>query len=264
MDGRHARDGTRVKSLSGVDLPTFVVESREEAEREVAREIAALLRDRPHSVLGLPTGNTPIGVYRELIAAHRGGGVSFARASAFNLDEYLEVGADHPASFERWMDAHFFAHVDFDPSRRRVPAAANRNDPHVVAGEYEQSIRAAGGLDLLLLGIGRNGHIGFNEPGSAPDSRTRVVDLHAITRADAAAVFGGIDHVPMRAITMGIATMLDARRIRVLAFGERKSAIVRDALFAPQSSACPATFLRGHADVKLFVDAAAASALRNA
>ena len=252
-----------MKSLSGVDLPTFVVEAREEAEREVTREIVALVQDRPEAVLGLPTGNTPVGVYRELIAAHHSGGVTFARASAFNLDEYLGLGPDHPASFERWMEAHFFAHVDFEPERRHVPALARSANADEVARAYELEIAAAGGVDLLLLGIGRNGHIGFNEPGSARDSRTRVVDLHSVTRADAAATFGGVDHVPVSAITMGIATMLDARRIRVLAFGERKAAVVRDMLLSPQSSACPATFLRGHPDVKLFLDAGAAFGLRD-
>jgi glucosamine-6-phosphate deaminase len=253
-----------VKSLSGVDLPTLVVETREEAEREVAREIVALLRVIRELVLGLPTGNTPIGVYRELISAHRSGGATFAHAHAFNLDEYLGIDADHPASFERWMESHLFAHVDFDPARRHVPAVMRDRDAFVVARDYERSIAAAGGIDLLVLGVGRNGHIGFNEPGSDRDSRTRIVELHEVTRTDAAASFGGLDRVPVRAITMGIATMLDARRIRVLAFGEKKAAIVRDTLLEPQSSACPATFLRGHSDVKLFVDSAAASALPRA
>jgi glucosamine-6-phosphate deaminase len=259
----HARDKTVVKSLPDVGLPTFVVEAREEAEREVAREVVGLVRERPDAVLGLPTGNTPVGVYHELIAAHRSGDVSFARAQAFNLDEYLGLESMHPGSFERWMEAHFFAHVDFDRARRHVPSVTVAKDADRVAREYESSIRTAGGIDLLLLGIGRNGHIGFNEPGSPRDSRTRVVDLHPITRADAAVTFGGLEHVPKSAVTMGIGTMLDARRIRVLAFGERKAAIVRETLFAPQSSACPATFLHGHRDVKLFVDAGAAMELRD-
>ncbi len=253
-----------MKSLSGVDLPTFVVETREEAEREVVREIVELVRVRRGSVLGLPTGNTPIGVYRELIGAHRSGSLSFAQAHAFNLDEYLDIEADHPASFERWMESHLFANVDFDAARRHFPSTTNSRDADDVARKYESAIRAVGGLDLLLLGIGRNGHVGFNEPGSARDSRTRVVELHPMTRADATATFGTLDQVPTQAITMGVATMLDARRIRVLAFGEKKAAIVRDTLFEPQSSSCPATFLRGHPDVKLFVDAVAASALQRA
>jgi glucosamine-6-phosphate deaminase len=253
-----------VKSLSGVDLLTFVAESREEVEREVAREIVELVRTKGDLVLGVPTGNTPVGVYRDLIGAHRSGAVTFARASVFNLDEYLDIEPDHPASFGRWMDEHLFAHVDFDRARRHVPSAPKGCDPQAIAHEYEDSMRTAGGLDCLLLGIGRNGHIACNEPGSARDSRTRVVELHPITRADAAATFGGLEHVPFCAITMGVATMLDARRIRVLAFGERKAEIVRDTLFAPQSSACPATFLRGHPDVKLYLDAPAASILHRA
>ncbi len=253
-----------VKSLPHADLPTRLVDSREEAERAVAREIVELVRAKPTAVLGLPTGNTPIGVYRELIRARAAGEVSFARATAFNLDEFLGVEPGHAASFERWMETSFFAHVDFERSRCHIPRVGGGADPLQVARDYESEIRAAGGMDLLLLGVGRNGHIGFNEPGSASDSRTRVVELHRETREDAANAFGGLEHVPTRAITMGVATMLDARAIRVLAFGARKAEIVRRTLLDPRSSACPATFLRGHRDVTLTIDRDAAASLPGA
>jgi glucosamine-6-phosphate deaminase len=263
--GGGAEDALRLKSLADVSLPTFLFDTREDPERVVAAEIVALSRAKNDCVLGLPTGNTPIGVYRDLIRAQRAGEVSFARATAFNLDEFLDIERGHAASFERWMEANLFAHVDFERARRRIPALrAGVTDPHAVARDYESAIGAAGGIDLLLLGIGRNGHIGFNEPGSALDTRTRVVDLHPDTRTDAAAAFGGLERVPTRAITMGVATILDARRIRVLAFGARKAQIVQRTLFDTQSSACPATFLRGHADVKLFVDYPAAAMLPTA
>src|SRR5262249_47444260 len=134
-------------------------------------------------------------------------------------------------------------------------------DPHAEAARYEAAIHAAGGLDLMLLGIGRNGHIGFNEPGSPRDSRTRVVELHAETRDDAAATFGGLEHVPRRAITMGVATILDAQSVRVLAFGARKARILRRTLLDPISAAVPSTFLREHADVRIYADREAAREL---
>lgn len=255
-----------MKSISNSSLPTFLVETREEAERVVADEIASLVRAKPEAVLGLATGNTPIGVYRELIQKCATRETSFARATTFNLDEYLDLPPGHAGSFRVWMQRTLFAHLDLAPERTNLPeldgaVSGNAIDAHAVAAHYESSIRAAGGLDLQILGIGRNGHIGFNEPGSSRDSRTRVVQLHATTREDAARSFGGIEAVPVRALTMGVATILDARRIRVLAFGAHKSAIVRRTLFDDVSSECPSTFLRGHADVALYVDREAASEL---
>jgi glucosamine-6-phosphate deaminase len=254
-----------VKRLPDVSLPTYLVASREEAERAVAREVVELVRAKPAAVLGLPTGNTPIGVYRELIRAHGAGEVSFARATAFNLDEFLGVEQGHAASFERWMETKLLEHVDFERSRCHIPRVGGGVlDAAEVARAYESAIETAGGIDLLLLGIGRNGHIGFNEPGSASDSRTRVVELHPETREDAASAFGGLARVPTHAITMGVATMLNARAIRVLAFGARKAEIVRRTLVDPRSSACPSTFLRGHRDVTLMIDRDAAAALPGA
>jgi glucosamine-6-phosphate deaminase len=235
----------------------FVVDAREEADRVVAEEIASLVRAQPASVLGLATGNTPIGVYRELIRLHRAGAASFARASTFNLDEFLELSGGHESSFRSWMHAHLFAHVDLAHARAHVPELGSASDERDACSRYEQAITAAGGIDVQILGIGRNGHIGFNEPGSPRDSRTRAVELHPSTREDAAKAFGGLENVPKRALTMGVATILDARRIRVLAFGARKAEIVKRTLHDPVSSACPSTFLRGHRDVKLYVDRAA-------
>lgn len=241
-------------------LPTFLVDSREEAERAVAAEIVELLHSYRGIVLGLATGRTPIGVYRELIRAHAAGAATFARSSSFNLDEFVGLEPGHPASFARWMQQHLFDHVDFRAGTHHLPRPAP-GDEHACARAYEESIRRAGGIDLQILGIGRNGHIGFNEPGSERDTRTRAVELHADTRGDAAATFGGLDRVPVRAITMGVATILDARRIRVMAFGAEKAAIVRRTLLDPVSSACPATYLRGHHDAVLYVDGEAAAHL---
>jgi glucosamine-6-phosphate deaminase len=249
-----------VKQLARASLPTFVVDTRLHAERAVADEIVSLLRAKPSAVLGLATGNSPIGVYRELCVAAAGGSVSFARTTTFNLDEYLDLDARHACSFRRWMEERFFAHVK--PLATHFPEVGGVDTPPTAVGaEYERAIRASGGIDLQLLGIGCNGHIGFNEPGARRETLTRVVDLHPLTRELAAPAFGGIERVPRRAITMGVGTILDARRIRVLAFGAEKAEIVKRALQGEVSPDCPASFLREHGDVKLFVDREAASAL---
>ncbi len=246
--------------LDGASVPTLVVDARADAERIVADEIVALLRENPALVLGLATGNSPVGVYRELCAAQAAGRVSFANASTFNLDEYLELPGGDPRSFRRWMEEHLFDRVK--PRAVHMPeCTALQPEPARVGEAYERLIQAAGGIDVQLLGIGRNGHIGFNEPGAPRLSRTRVVELHPATRELAASAFGAIAHVPKRAITMGVATILAARRIRVLAFGAGKAEIVKRALVDEVSSACPVTFLRGHPDVKLFVDREAAAAV---
>lgn len=251
-----------MKSITSADLVTFVVDSREEAEHALAAEIASVVRAKPNAVLGLATGNTPIGLYRELIRKCATRELSFAHATTFNLDEFLGLERGHPESFHRWMDQNLFGHVDLPRERAHLPEAnsgdAGADDDAV---RYEAAIRDAGGVDLQILGIGRNGHIGFNEPGSPRDSRTRVVELHEVTRADAARSFGGLEFVPKRAITMGVATICSARRLRVLAFGAHKAAIVRRTLLDAVNSDCPSTFLRGHVDVKLFLDREAAREL---
>jgi len=230
-----------------------VVGRREEAEAELALEVAALVRERGHVVLGLATGDTPSGVYRELARLRREEGLDFGRVVTFNLDEYLGLAPSHPASFSRWMLERVFTPLGIPEANRHVPAGD--------CAAYERSIREAGGIDLQILGIGRNGHIAFNEPPSPGDTRTREVLLHAWTREDAAPSFGSLAEVPTRAVTMGIGTILDAKRIRVLAFGSRKAEIVRRALEGPIGPEVPATFLRTHADLRIWLDREAAREL---
>lgn len=248
--------------LSNMECRVF--QTRAEAERELATEIAELVRARPDAVLGLATGNTPTGLYRELARMHREERLDLARVRTFNLDEYCGLGPDHPRSFRRWMREHLFdsaglaaANTGFPDvaDRSGGPRAEERGDP---CAEYERAIEDAGGIDLLVLGIGRNGHVAFNEPGSTRASRTRRVELHPWTRADAAAAFGGLERVPTHAITMGIATILEARRLRVLAFGPEKRALVARTLAARADPDWPASQLHGHADLRLLVDRAAA------
>lgn len=249
-----------MRAIPGSSPPTFVFDDRAAAARVLADEIEAIVRSAPAPVLGLATGSTPIGTYQELVRRHRETGLSFARTTAFNLDEFAGLAPGHPHSFRAWIRENLGAHVDLQPDRMRFPDVHAR-DLVAAARAYEDEIRASGGIDLQLLGIGRNGHVGFNEPGAELDSRTREVELHAWTREDAAQQFGGLEHVPQRALTMGVATILDARRLRVLAFGARKAAIVRDTLQAPRDASVPSTWLRGHRDVRLYVDREAATLL---
>lgn len=248
-------------SVSNTVRPAVrVVADRAEGERVAADEIEGLLRAKPAAVLGLATGGTMTGLYAELVARHRSGRLSFARARSFNLDEYLGVAADDDRSFAAYMRKTLFEHVDFAAGAARVP----RGDAVDAAAEgaaWERAIEAAGGIDLQLLGIGRNGHIGFNEPGSARDSRTRIIELAQTTRDDAASAFGGAAHVPGRALTMGVGTILAARRIVLLAFGSAKAPMIRRMLHGAPSEECPASFLQLHPDALVVVDAAAASQL---
>jgi len=244
-----------------MDLQVF--ESREAAEHAVAAEVAALVSARPSAVLGLASGETPTGVYRELVRRHRETGLDFSRVLTFNLDEYLGVDPADPRSFRACMRAQLFgpagiplAHTRFPDGwehGRRVPVEALGRH----CDEFERAIVDAGGIDMQILGIGRNGHIGFNEPGSAPASRTRMVELQPQTRADAARAFGDVATVPTHALTMGVGTILDARAVRVLAFGEGKRGVVARTLATIRDPLWPASLLHGHPDVRLIVDRAA-------
>ena len=243
---------------------TTVVPDRATAERAVANEVCELVADKPDAVLGLATGGTMVGVYAELVRRHAAGGLDLSRVTTFNLDEYLGLPDGSPHLFHAFMDEHLFRHVNLDPARTHVPAPAlARADMTGYCAGWERAIEDAGGLDLQLLGLGRNGHIAFNEPGSARASRMRQVELDAVTRSDAAEAFGGEDAVPRAALTMGVATILAARRLRLLAFGSGKSEVLRRVLTAPVGPEVPGTFLRGHPDFELWVDGAAARGLED-
>lgn len=241
---------------------TFQVEGRDEADRALANEIVVLVRAKPDLVLGLATGTTPVGVYRELVRLVGTGELDLARVRTFNLDEYLGLERNDPAAFRARMQAMLFGPARIPLARTDLPACdVQRKGEAAECERYERAIEAAGGIDLQLLGIGRNGHIGFNEPGSERATRTRIVELDATTREDAAAAFGGLERVPRRAITVGIATILAARRLRVLAFGPHKASIVRATLEGPICTAVPASFLREHSDVEFWLDRDAAREL---
>jgi glucosamine-6-phosphate deaminase len=263
MNGQEIKDFMSNSNSNAQNLSdnVHVFVDYDEVSREVAAHIAALIRQKPNAVLGLATGSTPIGVYAELVRLHREESLDFSRVSCFNLDEYYPMLPDAPQSYHRFMREHLFDHINCD--HWHVPDGAPReiSDVETYCTEYERMIAAAGGLDLQLLGIGRTGHIGFNEPGSPQDSPTRLVVLDSLTRADAADDFFGVDNVPVRAITMGVGTILSAREIIIMASGARKAAIVHEAFEGKITSKVPASFLREHANAQWFLDEGAASQL---
>ena len=231
--------------------------------RAVAARIAQVVREKPDAVLGLATGSTPVGVYQELIRLHREEALDFERVTTFNLDEYLPLEPDAPQSYRRFMREQLFDGINIRPQNCFIPNGVSRSLEEVdeECAAYEREIAARGGLDLQLLGIGRTGHIGFNEPGSARESRTRLVILDHLTRADAAAEFFGFENVPVRAITMGVATILEAREIVFMASGARKAAILAEALEGKITSKVPASWARQHPNLQVFVDESAAAHL---
>jgi glucosamine-6-phosphate deaminase len=221
--------------------------------------VAGKVREKPEAVFLLPTGTTPLGMYRRLVEMHHREHHSFARATFFNLDEYLGLPPDHPASYHVYMQENFYGLVDADPAQIHVPDGS-APDPQAECERYEAAIREAGGVDLCVLGIGRNGHIGFNEPGAPFDSRTRVVRLSESTRRVNASDFEG-DRAPERAITVGMASIFEARKLLLLASGANKAWAAAAALRGEISETVPASMLRRHPNATFLLDRDAASAL---
>jgi len=227
----------------------------------VAQQIADLVRRKPNAVLGLPTGSTPKGIYKALVKLHREG-LDLSRVTTFNLDEYYPMKPDAHQSYHRFMHMQLFRHVNIKPENIHIPKGDLPRE-HVAAHceEYEAQIKAAGGIDLQILGIGRTGHIGFNEPGTPPTARTRLVRIHPFTRRDAAADFFGEDNVPTEAITMGCSTILAARQIVLVALGENKSGIVQRAVEGPETAEVPASLLQRHPHATFHLDGDSAAEL---
>ncbi len=246
-------------------VPVVIVEY-DEIARTVARRIAEVMlakRDAGGTpVLGLATGSTPIGVYRELIRMHREEGLDFSNVVTFNLDEYYPMDPESIHSYQRYMWENLFEHINIRPENVHIPRGdIPREEVEAFCRGYEQAIHDAGGIDFQILGIGKTGHIGFNEPGSGVESRTRLIALDTVTRRDAAADFFGEDNVPMEAITMGVATILDAREIALIATGEHKAAIVRRAVEGEPDPDVAATYLQRHPNSTFYLDPAASAEL---
>src|SRR3954463_632467 len=247
-------------------IPVTVYASSAAASRAVAAEIAELIRTKSargeKTVLGLATGSTPTSVYDELIRLHREEGLSFKNVITFNLDEYWPMGPDELQSYNRFMREHLFEHVDIEPRNVHIPDGTVAQEK---VGEfcqwYEQSIKEAGGLDFQILGVGRTGHVGFNEPGSPRDSRTRLITLDKVTRMDAASDFFGETNVPRKAITMGVETILSARRTVLLAFGEHKAGVIKRSVEGEVSSSVAASYLQQHPNARIVLDTSSAAEL---
>lgn len=253
-DGVHPATNIRIFSTPEM--------ASQQAARQIADVILAKQKNGEQAVLGLATGNTPKKVYLELVRMHQNEGLSFKNVVSFNLDEYYLLSPDHPLSYHRFMQTQLFDHVDILPQNIHLPSGTwEKEKVEQYCMEYEEKIKQHGGIDIQLLGIGRNGHIGFNEPGSVQDSYTRLIDLHPITRMDAAEDFKGLHHVPTQAITMGIQTITAAKKILLLALGERKSEIIKRTMKDEITTEIPATFLRTRPDIEFVLDRGAASLL---
>jgi len=238
-----------------------ILETPEETAAVLARRVARALAEVPALVLGLPTGRTPVAAYAELRRMHAAGEADFARATTFNLDEFAGIPPSHPGSFRMFMERHLFHGINVPPGRIQFLDGA-APDLDAECERYEAAIDAAGGIDLLLAGIGANGHIGFNEPGDVLMARTHRVRLADSTRRDNAALFGGDPaQVPREALSMGLGTMLKAGAIVLVATGARKAACVERAVRGPVSTERPASFLQLHRHVELYLDRAAATDL---
>ena len=247
-------------------IPTEVFEDKQAAVNKLAAETAELIRSNDAvakiTVLGLATGSSPIDYYKSLIHLHNTDGLSFQNVITFNLDEYAGLDREHPESYWHFMHQNLFNHIDIKPENINLPSGMiGEAEIPAHCAQYEQDIKDAGGIDLQILGIGRTGHIGFNEPGSPKDSLTRAIELNPITREDAAPSFGGIDKVPTTAITMGCGTILAAKRIVLMAWGTGKASIVNEAVTGPVNDIVSASYLQDHPNASFYIDKQAAGDL---
>lgn len=235
----------------------IICEDKEEAAREGAKIFAEAIREKPDTVLGLATGGTPVGLYKELIRMQKDDGLDFSRVRSFNLDEYLGLSGDHPQSYRYFMNTNLFNHIDINKANTHVPDGKAKDTLNSYR-KYEEDIKQAGGIDLQLLGIGGNGHIAFNEPGSPSDSRTRVVDLTEKTIKDNARFFEDESQVPKKAVTMGIGTILETKKIVLIATGSSKIDALVKTVKGSVSPDVPASFLQNHPDCTFITDKEAA------
>jgi glucosamine-6-phosphate deaminase len=241
-------------------VEVIVLPSPTEVGRLAARKIAQLIRAKPAAVIGLATGSSPLAIYAELAASVRDGSLDASQVSGFALDEYVDIQQEHPQSYAAVLRREVTEPLGLDPSRVLVPDG-RASDLDAACEAYEAAIRDAGGVDLQILGIGANGHIGFNEPTSSFGSRTRLKTLAPRTRADNARFFASPDEVPMHCLTQGLGTIMEARELLLVAQGSRKAAAVAAAIEGPVSSMCPASILQFHPDATVIVDEDAASRL---
>ena len=237
----------------------IIVDTPENIAKLAARRYVELLNEKPDAVLGYATGSTPLGLYGELARLNAAGEVSFAKAKTFNLDEYVGLDGTHDQSYRYFMNTNLFDKIDIAKENTHVPCGIDMTNEK--AAEYDKDIEAAGGIDLQLLGIGHNGHIGFNEPGTPFGSVTHVVDLTESTINANARFFASVDDVPTQAVSMGIKTVMNAKSIIFIALGESKAEIVKKMVCGEVTPEVPASVLQLHPDVEVYIDHAAAALL---
>jgi len=242
-------------------MQVIIAESGAEVAALGAAQVCQVVGQKEQSVLGLATGSTPIAMYKELISRYHSRKVSFAGVRTFNLDEYIGLEPSHPQSYRYFMNQHLFDHIDIDLQNTHVPDGMS--EPQLAADQYERQIEAAGGIDLQVLGIGRNGHIGFNEPSSSLGSLTRIKTLAPGTVEDNSRFFSAGEFQPTLAITMGIGTILNARKVLLLATGESKAEAVHAMVEGPLAASCPASALQMHRNAVVIVDKAAGAKLEH-
>jgi glucosamine-6-phosphate deaminase len=248
--------------LKGEEMLLILKPNSEELGREAARAVGNAVRRNPALRLGLATGSTMLGMYRELARLHREERLDFSRVVTFNLDEYLGLPANHPQSFHHFMQQNFFAHVNVAPDNIHIPDGSIKGEYQRYCTSYEEAIRKAGGIDLQVLGIGRNGHVGFNEPTSSLGSRTRLKVLSKETIEDNRKFFAAGEEIPQCAITMGIGTILEAKRILLLASGSSKATAIAKAIEGPVTASVTASALQLHGEVTFIVDRDAGAQLK--
>lgn len=247
-------------------IPVEIFTDKQLAANKLAKETAQIIHTNDAkgktTVLGLATGSSPIVYYKALIELHKKENLSFQNVITFNLDEYAGLPPEHPESYWHFMHQNLFNHIDIKPENINLPSGTvSPEETPTHCSKYEENIIAAGGIDLQILGIGRTGHIGFNEPGSPKDSLTRAIELNNITREDAAPAFNGIENVPTAAITMGCGTILAAKRIVLMAWGKSKASIVNQAVTGPVNNIISASYLQEHHNSSFYIDQEAASEL---
>lgn len=238
----------------------IIKENYQEMSTEAAKQVASLVRKKPDCVIGFATGSTPLGLYKELIRMHKEEGLDFSKVVSFNLDEYVGLPPNHPESYHYFMWENLFKHININPSNVHIPMGMAK-DIDAFCEWYEQKIIEHGGIDLQILGIGANGHIAFNEPGSSLGSRTRIKTLDEKTRMDNARFFNSMDEVPKYAITMGVGTIMEAKRLLLLANGIKKADAIKATVEGPIMAKYPATIVQLHRYATVIIDKEAASKL---
>lgn len=238
----------------------IIKENYQEMSTEAAKQVASLIRKKPDCVIGFATGSTPLGLYKELIRMHKEEGLDFSKVVSFNLDEYVGLPPNHPESYHYFMWENLFKHININPSNVHIPMGMAK-DIDAFCEWYEQKIIEHGGIDLQILGIGADGHIAFNEPGSSLGSRTRIKTLDEKTRMDNARFFNSMDEVPKYAITMGVGTIMEAKRLLLLANGIKKADAIKATVEGPIMAKYPATIVQLHRYATVIIDKEAASKL---